>query len=321
MREKLIIGSRGSQLALWQARFVRQHLAAFTEMPIEIMTIKTTGDRFLDAAIATLSKGVFVKEIERALLEGRIDMAVHSMKDVPTDMPTGLTMGAICARHDVRDCLLSRDGRTLESLPSGSRVGTSSWRRKAQLRHRRPDLEFVDIRGNVDTRWRKLREGSYDAIVLAKAGLDRLGWTDRITQVLSTEVILPAVGQGALGVEVRADDRELLALLSSIDHPPTRAAVMAERALLSALQGGCQVPIGAWGHVEGNDLWLEACVISLDGEKIVRDRLSGPTSDSERLGVRLAQKLIARGADRILEEVNAYRQAQRHVQQKGSQSE
>ncbi|RMG55682.1 MAG: hydroxymethylbilane synthase [Acidobacteria bacterium] len=321
MKEKLIIGSRGSQLALWQAHFVRQRLTALTERPIEIVTIKTTGDRFLDAAVTTLDKGVFVKEIERALLEGRIDMAVHSMKDVPTDIPEGLTMGAICARHDVRDCLLSRDGQTLESLPSGSRVGTSSWRRKAQLRHRRPDLEFVDIRGNVDTRWRKLCEGSYDAIVLAKAGLDRLGWTDRITQVLSTETVLPAVGQGALGVEVRTDDREVLALLSSIDHPPTRVAVMAERALLRALHGGCQVPMGAWGHVEGDVLWLEVCIISLDGERIIRDRLSGSPSEGERLGAHLARKLTAQGADRILEEVNAYRQTQRHAKQGDIHSE
>lgn len=312
MREKLIIGSRGSQLALWQANFVRDQLARITDIPIEIVTIKTTGDKHLETPMAQLSKGVFVKEIEHALLSGQIDLAMHSMKDLPTEIPPGLTIGAVCARHDVRDCLISLDGATLESLPSGSRVGTSSLRRKAQLRHHRPDLEFADIRGNVDTRLRKLREGLFAAIVLAKAGLDRLGWTDQISEVLSTEIVLPAVGQGALGVEARADDIETLSLLEPLNHPPTQAAVMAERALLKHLEGGCQVPIGAYGRVEDGCLTLEGCVISLDGETIVRDSIGGPAEDSVMLGMRLAEKLLAQGATRILEEVRTQRRAQGH---------
>ncbi|MBI3949263.1 MAG: hydroxymethylbilane synthase [Acidobacteria bacterium] len=313
MRERLIIGSRGSQLALWQTNFVRHQLARMAPMPIEIATIKTTGDKHLETPIAQLDKGMFVKEIERALLSGEIDLAVHSMKDLPTEIPSGLTIAAVCARHDVRDCFISRDGATLQSLAPGSRIGTSSLRRRAQLRYRRSDLEFADIRGNVDTRWRKLREGLFEAIVLAKAGLDRLGWADQITEVLSTEIVLPAVGQGALGIEARAEDMETLSLLEPLNHPPTNAAVMAERALLGHLEGGCQVPIGAWGRVEDGRLILEGCVISLDGETIIRDSISGLTEDSVALGARLAEKLLARGADRILAEVNAYRRAQEHV--------
>jgi len=315
MRQKLIIGSRGSQLALWQAHFVGDQLARIAGIPVEVITIKTTGDQHLETPIAQLDKGMFVKEIERALLGGEIDLAVHSMKDLPTEIPTGLTVAAVCARHDVRDCLISRDGATLGSLPSGSRIGTSSLRRRLQLRHHRPDLEFHDIRGNVDTRLRKLREGLFDALVLAKAGLDRLGWADQISEVLSTEIVLPAVGQGALGIEARADDQDILNRLQPINHPPTQAAVMAERALLKKLQGGCQVPIGAYGRVEEGRLTLESCVISLDGKTVIRDCISGSMEESEALGAQLAAKLLEQGADRILEEVNAYRKEQGHVGQ------
>lgn len=310
MKEKLIIGSRGSQLALWQAHFVRDQLVKRSSVPIEVVTIKTTGDRHLEAPVAQLSKGIFVKEIEQALLKGEIDLAVHSMKDLPTDLPAGLTIGAMCARDDVRDVLISGDGATLNRLPSGAKVGTSSLRRKAQLRAHRPDLEFTDIRGNVDTRLRKLREGLFEAIVLAKAGLDRLGWADQISEVLSTEIVLPAVGQGALGIEARADDAEVLDLLQGVNDPSTHAAVMAERALLKELHGGCQVPIGAWGRVENGRLVLEGCVISLDGGTIVRDQISGPIERGVALGVQLASKLLRQGADHILEEVNAYRGTQ-----------
>lgn len=315
MREKLIIGSRGSQLALWQTHFVREQLTRFTDVPVKIVTIKTTGDKHLDTPMTHLDKGMFVKEIERALLRGEIDLAVHSLKDLPTDIPPELTMAAVCARHDVRDCLISRDGATLQSLPSGARIGTSSLRRQAQVRHHRPDVSFIDIRGNVDTRLRKLCDGHFEAIVLAKAGLDRLGWSDQISEVLSTEMALPAVGQGALGIEARADDRETLNLIQPLNHPPSQAAVMAERALLQRLGGGCQAPIGAWGRVEEDHLVLEGCVISLNGETMIRDRISGPAEDSVALGARLAEKLLAQGAHRILEEVNAYRRTQGHVDQ------
>jgi hydroxymethylbilane synthase len=200
----------------------------------------------------------------------------------------------------VRDSLISRDGLTLGALPSGARVGTSSPLRKAELRHHRPDLEWADIRGNVDTRLRKLRDGLFDAIVLAKAGLDRLGWSDQISEILSTDVALPAVGQGALGIEVRSDDAELLELLQQVSHPPTQAAVTAERSLLRGLEGGCQVPIGAWGRVESGVLLLEGCVASLDGRTIVRDRMSGPVEVHVKLGQQLAERLLAGGADQIL---------------------
>jgi hydroxymethylbilane synthase len=310
MRDKLIIGSRGSKLALWQAHFVRDRLARLSPAPIEIVTIKTAGDTHLEAPAAQLSKGIFVKEIEQALLSRDIDLAVHSMKDLPTDIPEGLTIGAVCARDDVRDALISRGDSTLDQLPSGAKVGTSSLRRKAQLRARRSDLEYADIRGNIDTRLRKLREGLFDAIVLAKAGLDRLGWADQVSEILSTAIVLPAVGQGALGVEVRAGDAEVLGLLDRVNDLSTHAAVMAERALLKELHGGCQVPIGAWGRIENDQLVLEGCVISLDGAIIIRDRISGPIEGGVALGVQLAHRLLARGANRILEEVNAYRESQ-----------
>jgi hydroxymethylbilane synthase len=310
MKERFIIGSRGSQLALWQTHFVREQLARITDIPVEIKTIKTTGDKHLETPVMQLDRGMFVKEIERALLDGEIDLAVHSMKDLPTETPPELTIAAICARHDVRDCLISRDRLTLQGLPSGARIGTSSLRRKAQLCHHRPDLEFADIRGNVDTRLRKLREGLFDAVVLAKAGLDRLGWSDQINEILSTEIVLPAVGQGALGIEARADDSDVLNLLGPLNHQPTQVAVTAERALLRELQGGCQVPIGAWARIEDGRLILEGCVISLDGETIIRDHISGSLEQSEVWGAQLAAALLAQGASRILEEVNADRISQ-----------
>jgi hydroxymethylbilane synthase len=223
-----------------------------------------------------------------------------------------LTIGAVCARDDVRDVLISNDGSGLDQLPAGSLIGTSSLRRQAQLRARRPDLEPAEIRGNVDTRLRKLREGLFDAIVLAKAGLDRLGWSDQISEVFSTETMLPAVGQGALGVEARADDAGVLSLLELVDHAPTRVAVMAERALLHELHGGCQIPVGAWGRTENDELVLDGGVISLDGRAVVRDRINGPPEQSVALGAQLAAKLLAQGADRILQGVNVYRATQ-HV--------
>jgi hydroxymethylbilane synthase len=301
----LRIATRGSALALWQANYVRERLAQFHGIDCELVRIRTSGDNFQSSSVAQLNqetgtKGIFIKELEEALLAGTADLAVHSMKDVPTENPAGLTFPAITKREDVRDCLVSRDGTKLKDLASGARVGTSSLRRQAQLRHHRPDLQLLDLRGNVDTRLRKVAAGEFDAIVLATAGMNRLGARDRITEIIPPEIVLPAVGQGALGIETRADDREIMRLVATLDDPESHAAVTAERALLRELEGGCQVPLGAWARQEKGELRLEACVFSADGTEFVRRDLSGHVDDAERLGVRLGQILIEAGADRIL---------------------
>ncbi len=297
----LRIGTRGSVLAQWQANAIRQRLAQLASVGAELVLIKTSGDHFQQAPIGQIGlKGVFIKELEDALLERRVDLAVHSMKDVPTAIPLGLAIAAICEREDVHDCLVSASGAKLTELPAGARVGTSSLRRQSQLRHFRSDLQILELRGNVDTRLKKLERGDYDAIVLAKAGLNRLGWSGKISEALSTDVSLPAVGQGALGIESRADDAELLAVLSRLDHAPTRAAVTAERALLAELEGGCQVPLGAYARIELGKLVLEACVLSPDGADSVRRSATGAPAQAEAIGRRLAQDLLADGADRIL---------------------
>ena len=299
--KNLRIGSRGSALALWQANWVRDWLTRTHGRQAEIVIIKTSGDRFPQAAIARIGlKGVFIKELEDALLEVRIDLAIHSMKDVPTEIPAGLAFPAISRREDVRDCLIARNRARVQDLPPGARVGTSSLRRQAQLRYFRPDLNLCELRGNVDTRIKKLERGDYDAIVLAKAGLDRLAWTDKISEVLSPEVVLPAVGQGALGIEVRAGDAELRDVLAGLDHVETRCAITAERALLAELEGGCQVPLGAWGRLEQDVLVLDACVLSADGTEYIRRRVTGSPANPEALGRELARTLLDAGADRIL---------------------
>jgi hydroxymethylbilane synthase len=303
------IGTRGSALALWQASHIRERVAKEFGVEAEIVIIKTSGDQFTQSSVSQLGmKGVFIKELEDALLDRRVDIAVHSMKDVPTEIPAGLTFPAIARREDPRDCLVSRDGTKLASLAAGAKVGTGSLRRQAQVRHHRPDLDLRELRGNVDTRLRKLEEGMYDAIVLAKAGLDRLGLAGKITEVFESGVMLPAVGQGALGIEARSAgtggpdgaDREILAWLGKLDDPATRAGVTAERGLLSELEGGCQVPLGAWGRVQNAELILDACVLSMDGVDYLRDRAAGAPTDAENLGRRLGRKLLASGADRIL---------------------
>ena len=243
---------------------------------------------------------MFIKELEDALLDKRVDLAVHSMKDVPTDLPAGLDITAILERQDVRDGLISRNGAKLADLPAGARVGTSSLRRAAQLRRYRQDLDLQELRGNVDTRLRKLEQGQYDAIVLAKAGLDRLGWSSRITEVIPPDISLPAVRQGAIGVESRASDREVVQILGTLDHAETRASVLAERALLAELEGGCQVPLGAWGRMENGRLVLDACVLSADGRECLQERAEGAASDAERLGRDLAHRMLDAGAGRIL---------------------
>ena len=305
MVKRIIIGTRGSQLALWQAHFVRDALSRQSpETTVDLKTIRTEGDRDTSAPVAQLSgKGVFIKEIEDALLSREVDIAVHSMKDVPTEIPKGLAIAAVCEREDVRDALLSRAGKKLAEPPSGARIGTSSLRRQALLKHFRSDFEILTLRGNLNTRVRKLDEGLYDAIVLARAGLHRLGWSSRITETLSTDIALPAVAQGAVGVECRDDDPQLLQLVGRLNHSPTRSAVESERTLLRELEGGCQVPIGAWARVEEGRFILEACVMSIDGKIYLRDRIEGRESEASSLGSTLARRLLQAGADKILDAI------------------
>jgi hydroxymethylbilane synthase len=301
----LRIGTRGSMLAKWQAEFIRKRLFAAAGVEAEIVIIKTAGDKLRHIPLTQIGgKGVFIKELEEALLEETIDLAVHSVKDVPTDVPSRLMFPAVCRRDDVRDCLV---GSTLANLRKGARVGTGSLRRQAQLLHLRPDLDIRDLRGNVDTRLRKVESGEYEAIVLSKAGLDRLGLSQRISEILSPEICLPAVGQGAIAVECRLKDAEAGDILAHLDDAESRTAIIAERALLSALQGGCQVPLGAWARIERGELLLEACVCSVDGVQYVKQRTTAPPDQAAQLGEYMARLLAEAGAQSILEEVSRQR--------------
>ncbi|HEY76376.1 MAG TPA: hydroxymethylbilane synthase [Thermoflexia bacterium] len=301
-REVVRVGTRRSALALWQAHWVVERMKRHTpHLQVQVVEVHTLGDRRRDLSLSQAGGvGLFVKELERALLQGEIDLAVHSLKDLPTRLPPGLALAAIPERGDPRDALVSRTGRPLSALPSGARVGTSSRRRAAQLLALRPDLRIADIRGNVDTRLRKVEEGRYDAAILAVAGLVRLGRADRITEVLSPEIMLPAVGQGALAVEVRADDERIRSLVAPLDHSPTRAATTAERAFLARLGGGCHAPVGAYAEVDGHQIHLRALVASPDGRTIIRGARQGATSEAEALGWALAEDLLARGADALV---------------------
>jgi len=304
----LRIGTRGSLLARWQAEFVRKQLFAAAGVEADIIIIKTAGDKLQSAPLTQIGgKGVFVKELEEALLAETVDLAVHSVKDVPTDVPSRLSFPAVCRRDDVRDCLVSANAATLANLRRGARVGTSSLRRQAQLRYLRPDLDLRDLRGNVDTRLRKVESGEYEAILLAKAGLDRLGLSQRITEVLSPEVCLPAVGQGAIAIECRLRDSEAADILSRLDDEETRNAIVAERALLKAVEGGCQVPLGAWARVERGEMVMDACVCSVDGSQCIRQRATAPPSEAAALGERMAHLLFEAGARAILEGVERAR--------------
>lgn len=304
----LRIGSRGSILARWQAEYVRKRLFQLTGMEAEIVTIKTSGDKMQQAPLTQIGgKGIFIKELEEALLEETVDLAVHSVKDIPTETPSRLFFPAVCRRDDVRDCLISNTGTLLANLKPGARVGTGSLRRQGQLRHYRPDLDIRELRGNVDTRLRKVESGEYDAIVLSKAGLDRLGWSQKITEALSTDISLPAVGQGAIAIESRVKDLEATEILGKLDDEETRTVIIAERALLAALQGGCQVPVGAWARMERGELVMEAMVCSMDGVHYVRQKSMAPPSEAVDLGQRMAQLLIDGGARVILDEVNRAR--------------
>jgi hydroxymethylbilane synthase len=315
MNNLLRVGSRGSELALWQAHWVRDRLQALhRNLTVEVEIIKTAGDRVLDAPLSKIGdKGLFTREIEHALLEGAIDLAVHSLKDLPTELPEGLILGAVTEREDVRDVFIPRPGNTVRSLsdlPRGGAVATGSLRRKCQLLRMRPDLRIVDIRGNLSTRYAKLAGSEWEGMVLARAGVVRLGWTDRMGETIDPLLLLPAVGQGALGIEVRADTARVLRYVEGLHHPRSAAATTAERALLHALEGGCQVPIGTYGRIESDSggqlvLVLDALVGSLDGTRVVRDSLSGPPEQAADMGARLAHRLLAQGAQSILDEIRS----------------
>lgn len=301
----LRIGTRGSALALWQARHAAELLEHQADgPPVELVEIETGGDRVVDRALSTLpGKAFFTKEIERALLDRQVDLAVHSLKDLATETPPGLTLPAVLARSDPRDVLVSRTGADLDDLPPGARVGTSSLRRRALVARRRPDLELADLRGNVPTRLDKLDSGRFDAIVLAAAGLERLGLESRVSAHLDPLDHPPAVGQGAIAVQARDDDDATLEWLRRLDHAPTRHAVTAERSLLRRLEGGCQIPLGALATLDGDRLELRAMVCSLDGRQSVEGRRTGRPEHADQLGRELAEELLDRGAESILEHI------------------
>jgi hydroxymethylbilane synthase len=304
-RSTVVLGTRGSKLAVQQSEWVQAQLHALApHVTVTLRRIQTSGDKILDVQLAQIGgKGLFVKEIEEALLSSEIDLAVHSMKDMPTELPEKLAILCVPPREDPRDALISRDGRSFMSLPRGARIGTSSLRRQSQLLHARPDLTIVMLRGNLDTRLKKLREGQFDAIVLAAAGLRRLAWAHEITEYLAPQICLPAIGQGALGIEGRRDDHFIQTLLSGLNHAPTKTAVLAERALLHRLQGGCQVPIAAHATLVGRRVILEGLVSSVDGKELIRDTVEGTTEDPESIGIQLAERLLARGGDKILQAI------------------
>lgn len=304
---KLIIGSRGSKLALVQANWAKERLEAqHPNLDVEIIVIKTSGDIFTEARLSQIGgKGLFTKEIEEALLAQKIDLAVHSLKDLPTVLPHGLCLAVVSEREDVRDAFVSNKCRSLAELPSGAVVGTSSLRRQSQLLQIRSDLEIKNLRGNLDTRLRKLDEGHYDAIILACAGLIRLGFAHRITEKISTDQICPAIGQGALGIEARSGDDSVLDTLQFLNHTETQLATEAERAFLRRLGGGCQVPIAGFGKVEGRELQLDGVVASTDGKQVYRHSLRSDLDQAEALGIRLAESLLAMGARDVLERQDA----------------
>ncbi|RTZ20532.1 hydroxymethylbilane synthase [Vibrio penaeicida] len=302
-RAPIRIATRKSPLALWQAHFVKDSLqAAHPGLDVELVTMVTKGDIILDTPLAKVGgKGLFVKELEVAMLEGRADLAVHSMKDVPVDFPEGLGLVTICEREDPRDAFVSNTFASIDDLPQGAVVGTCSLRRQCQLKEYRPDLHIKELRGNVGTRLGKLDAGEYDAIILAAAGLKRLKLEERIRSVIEPEQSLPAVGQGAVGIECRLDDDHLIKLLEPLNHPETANRVAAERAMNLTLEGGCQVPIGSYSLINGDEIWLRALVGEPDGSKVVRGEIKGPVVKAHELGVTLANQLLDQGAKDILE--------------------
>lgn len=310
MAARIRIGTRGSQLALWQTHHVQARLEQqFPGISVVIETIKTTGDKILDAPLAKIGdQGLFTKELELALLDGRIDCAVHSLKDLPTAVPNGLAITAVLEREDAHDVFIEhpkRSYRYFSDVPPGAALATGSLRRKCQLLSARPDVRIIDIRGNLNTRMRKLEESNWDGMILAKAGVLRLGWAENITEVLPFEIMLPAVGQGALAVEARQDDERIAEMLRTLHHEPTAIATTGERALLRRLEGGCQIPIGAFAQIREREFRIEAVIGSLDGKRIVRGTGYGSTAEAERVGSELAEDLIRRGGKEILEEIRS----------------
>ncbi len=307
MKKSIKIGTRGSKLALWQANWVKSALISINpSLSVDLIIIKTKGDKILDVPLAMVGgKGLFVKEIEEALLDGRIDLAVHSMKDMPAEIPHGLCIGAVPERETPNDVLISKNGLLFSELVSGSRIGTSSLRRSAQLRHARPDIVILPLRGNLDTRLKKLETENMDATILAAAGVKRLNYESRITEYLDENIMLPAVGQGALCIEIRENDAEIEPIVTALDHQKTRSAVIGERAFSNCLEGGCQVPIAAYGKIEKNIFTLSGLVADIDGKIILKKTLSGPVEQSESIGVKLADSLISMGAKKILENIKA----------------
>ena len=305
MERKIKIGTRGSKLALWQAGWVQS--ALYKKDPllsVEIKVIKTKGDKILDVPLAMVGgKGLFVKEIEEALLDGRIDLAVHSMKDMPAEVPDGLCIGAIPQREISQDVLISQNGHSFSELVNGAGIGTSSLRRSAQLLHARPDIVILPLRGNLDTRLKKLESGDMDAIIVAAAGVKRLGFEHKITEYLDENIMLPAVGQGALCIETREKDTDIAQVVDSLNHHETRSVVLGERAFLHCLEGGCQIPIAARGRIEKNIFTIAGLVATVDGATIIRDTMSGPEEDSEKVGVKLAERLLSMGAREILKDL------------------
>jgi len=303
-REKLVIGTRGSKLALWQSEYIKGLVEEITGLPVELKIIKTTGDKILDVPLAKVGgKGLFTKELEVELLAGTVDLCVHSMKDVPTELPEGLGIAAMPPRVDPRDALVSGAGYTLESLPQGAKVGTSSLRRIAQVRALRPDVEIVDVRGNLDTRMRKAENGEVDVVILASAGITRMGWAERITGYIPTEQMVSAVGQGAIGIEIRESDEFMTDVMDKIGDGPTMLCVTAERVVMNKLEGGCQVPIGAYARLDGDTLVMDAVVGSVAGDRILRAHLEGPASQPIELGEKTVAELLELGADAILAEI------------------
>ncbi len=303
--EKLTIGTRSSKLALWQADYVAERLRQeYPGIVVEERLMTTKGDKILDAPLAKIGgKGLFTKELEQAMLAGEIDLAVHSLKDMPTEVPDGLTITSITERYDPGDAFVSNAYPSLDALPKGAVIGTSSLRRKAQLLHQRPDLVVKDLRGNVNTRLSKLDAGEYDAAILAVAGLKRLGFGDRITAVLPKSMILPAVGQGALAIEAREDDKTVRDLVAFLNDAPTVACARAERAFLARVEGGCQVPVGVYATPDGESLNVEAVIASLDGKRLYRDSVHGKKEEAEALGTKLADKLLDMGGIEIMHEI------------------
>lgn len=305
MKNKIVIGTRSSKLALWQAEYIADCLKKkYPDKSIELVHITTKGDRILDVPLAKIGgKGLFTKELEMAMLDGTIDIAVHSLKDMPTVLPEGLQLAVISKRADVGDAFVSLKYNKFADLPAGTKVGTSSLRRKAQILHERPDLQICDLRGNVNTRLEKLEQGQFDAIILAAAGLKRLGYADKIKEILNQEICLPAVGQGALAIEARAEDKEILDLIEFLHDEETACATTAERSFLARVEGGCQVPVGVYGKVVDDKLEVEAVIASIDGKTLLRDKITGELTDAKKLGKNIAEKLLDKGGLAIMQEI------------------